>query len=76
MRLTLDECATGVTKQVTVDTAVLCDLCQGKGTHGNSTAGHLRHLRRPRRGAERAALAARPGHDVAAVPDLRAASAR
>lgn len=37
MRMTLDECATGVTKQVTVDTAVLCDLCQGKGTHGNST---------------------------------------
>ncbi len=36
MRMTLDECATGVTKQVTVDTAVLCDLCQGKGTHGNS----------------------------------------
>ncbi|GJF08930.1 chaperone protein DnaJ [Mycolicibacterium cyprinidarum] len=38
MRLDLAECATGVTKQVTVDTAVLCDLCQGKGTHGNSTA--------------------------------------
>ena len=37
MRLTLGECATGVTRQVTVDTAVLCDLCQGKGTHGNST---------------------------------------
>ena len=37
MRLDLSECATGVTKQVTVDTAVLCDLCQGKGTHGNST---------------------------------------
>lgn len=37
MRMTLDECATGVTKQVTVDTAVLCDLCQGRGTHGNST---------------------------------------
>ena len=37
MRLTLADCATGVTKQVTVDTAVLCDLCQGKGTHGNST---------------------------------------
>jgi len=36
MRLGLAECATGVTKQVTVDTAVLCDLCQGKGTHGNS----------------------------------------
>lgn len=38
MRLTLQDCATGVTKSVTVDTAVLCDLCQGKGTHGNSTA--------------------------------------
>jgi len=37
MRLDLAECATGVTKQVTVDTAVLCDLCQGKGTHGTST---------------------------------------
>ena len=39
MRLDLAECATGVTKQVTVDTAVLCDLCQGKGTHGNTDAG-------------------------------------
>lgn len=38
MRLDLHDCATGVTKQVTVDTAVLCDLCQGKGTNGNSTA--------------------------------------
>ena len=36
MRLTLEDCATGVTKQVTVDTAVLCDLCQGRGTHGDS----------------------------------------
>ena len=37
MRMDLTECATGVTKQVTVDTAVLCDLCQGKGTNGKST---------------------------------------
>ena len=36
MRMTLTECATGVTRQVTVDTAVLCDMCQGKGTHGDS----------------------------------------
>ncbi|BBX57920.1 Chaperone protein DnaJ [Mycobacterium shottsii] len=36
MRLHLEECATGVTKQVTVDTAVLCDRCQGKGTNGDS----------------------------------------
>ena len=69
MRLILSECATGVTKQVAVDTAVLCDLCQGKGTHGFSPAGHLcRHLRRPRRTADGAALAARPGDDVTAVP--------
>jgi molecular chaperone DnaJ len=37
MRVDLAECATGVTKQVTVDTAILCDVCIGKGTHGNST---------------------------------------
>jgi molecular chaperone DnaJ len=36
MRLDLDDCATGVTKQVTVDTAVLCDTCQGKGTNAGS----------------------------------------
>lgn len=34
--LDLTECATGVTRQVTVDTAVLCDTCHGKGTHGKS----------------------------------------
>jgi molecular chaperone DnaJ len=37
MRLDLEECATGVTKQVTVDTAVLCDRCQGRGTNGDSS---------------------------------------
>ena len=36
LRLDLEECATGVTKQVTVDTAVLCDKCQGRGTNNNS----------------------------------------
>lgn len=38
VRMDLAECATGVTKQVTVDTAVLCDRCQGHGTNGDSTA--------------------------------------
>ena len=38
MRLDLKECATGVTKQVTIDTAVLCDLCHGKGSNSNSSA--------------------------------------
>lgn len=37
MRLDLTECATGVTKQVTVNTAVLCDGCQGRGTNGDSS---------------------------------------
>ncbi|MEO6793605.1 MAG: molecular chaperone DnaJ [Mycobacterium sp.] len=36
MRLDLAECAAGVTKHVTVDTAVLCDRCQGRGTNGDS----------------------------------------
>ncbi|HME48259.1 molecular chaperone DnaJ [Mycobacterium sp.] len=36
LRLTLEDCATGVAKQVTVDTAVLCDKCQGRGTNGDS----------------------------------------
>jgi len=31
MQLTLDECATGVSRQLTVDTAVLCSLCDGSG---------------------------------------------
>ena len=35
-RLTLAECATGVTKHLTVDTAILCDACSGSGTHGKS----------------------------------------
>lgn len=34
--LTLEECAGGVTKHITVDTAVLCDSCSGAGTNGDS----------------------------------------
>jgi molecular chaperone DnaJ len=30
--LTLEECATGVEKEIAVDTAILCDLCHGAGT--------------------------------------------
>ncbi len=36
LRLDLQECATGVTKQVAVDTAVLCDRCQGTGANNNT----------------------------------------
>lgn len=34
--LDLDECASGVNKEITVDTAILCDECQGAGTNGDS----------------------------------------
>jgi molecular chaperone DnaJ len=32
IELTLEECATGVAKDLTVDTAQVCTLCQGEGT--------------------------------------------
>ncbi len=32
VNLTLAECATGVTKEIQVDTAVLCETCHGKGS--------------------------------------------
>ncbi|MCT2584925.1 molecular chaperone DnaJ [Actinophytocola gossypii] len=31
IELTLEECNTGVSRELTVDTAVLCDLCRGSG---------------------------------------------
>lgn len=35
-KLTLEECARGVTKEIAVDTAILCDVCAGSGTNGDS----------------------------------------
>ncbi len=35
--LTLEECATGVDKEITVDTAILCDQCRGNGTAPGGT---------------------------------------
>ncbi|MEC3977219.1 molecular chaperone DnaJ [Amycolatopsis sp. H20-H5] len=36
--LTLEECATGADREITVDTAIVCDLCRGGGTaEGTST---------------------------------------
>ena len=34
--LTLEECAKGITKHITVETAILCDVCIGSGTNGDS----------------------------------------
>ncbi|AZG43545.1 molecular chaperone DnaJ [Gordonia insulae] len=36
VELDLEECASGVNKEITVDTAILCDLCKGAGTSGDS----------------------------------------
>ncbi len=54
----------------TVDTAVLCSECTGSGCAPGTGHQHVRHLQRPRRGAERAALVPRPGRHLAAVPEL------
>ncbi|HVW40551.1 MAG TPA: molecular chaperone DnaJ [Amycolatopsis sp.] len=35
--LTLEECATGVDKDIAVDTAILCDQCRGNGTAPGGT---------------------------------------
>lgn len=32
LALTLEECATGIDKEIVVDTAIVCDLCRGAGT--------------------------------------------
>ncbi|MCR8896545.1 molecular chaperone DnaJ [Gordonia sp. GONU] len=36
VKLDLAECAKGVNKEITVDTAILCDACTGSGTNGDS----------------------------------------
>jgi molecular chaperone DnaJ len=38
LTLTLEECFSGVTRELTVDTAILCELCAGEGTREGSTA--------------------------------------
>lgn len=35
--LSLEECATGVDREITVDTAILCELCRGGGTAEGAT---------------------------------------
>ena len=44
MQLTLAECATGVTRDLAVDTAVVCPECTGSG-HAGHRPRHVRHLR-------------------------------
>jgi molecular chaperone DnaJ len=37
LTMTLEECATGVSRELTVDTAIVCDLCTGEGTRAGTT---------------------------------------
>jgi molecular chaperone DnaJ len=37
LTLSLEECATGVSRELTVDTAILCELCGGEGTREGTT---------------------------------------
>lgn len=37
LTMTLEECATGVSRELTVDTAILCELCVGEGTREGTT---------------------------------------
>jgi molecular chaperone DnaJ len=37
LTMTLEECATGVSRELTVDTAIICDLCTGEGTRAGTT---------------------------------------
>ncbi|MDL9935511.1 molecular chaperone DnaJ [Gordonia sp. ABSL1-1] len=36
LELDLAECASGVNKEITVDTAILCDVCTGSGANGDT----------------------------------------
>ncbi len=70
IELTLEECATGVAKDLAVDTATLCSVCQGSGCTPGTVPDDLRHLQGRRRDPAGAALAARPGCHLAAVPGV------
>ena len=70
----LAEAAFGGARELQIDTAVLCEPCQGAGTAPGHRRHDLRRLQGARRGADRAALVPRPGRHhppVPAVPRLR-----
>ena len=75
----LAEAAFGTTRELKVDTAVLCTTCSGEGAAPGTPSGRLRDLPGPGRDLPRAALAARRGpHDapVRGLPRLRPADPR
>ena len=57
--VTLAEAAFGVTRELKVDTALRCEVCEGEGTAPGTLADHLRDLPRRRRGRPGPALVPR-----------------
>ena len=66
----LDEVVFGTKRDLEVDTAVLCETCDGSCCAPGTHAGDLRHLPRHRPDPARGALAARQRHDVEPVRHL------
>ena len=66
----LDEVVFGTKRDLEVDTAVLCETCDGSCCAPGTIAGHLRHLPRHRPDPARDALAARQRHDLEPVRHL------
>ena len=70
LELDLHETAFGVEAPISVDTAVVCQSCDGAGTAPGTHPTHLRHLRRPGRDPVGPAHLPRPGRLGPAVPGL------
>ena len=70
LEVELAEAAFGVTRELKVDTAVLCPTCHGAGAAPGHHPDRLRDLSRRRRGGARAALVPRRDPHPAAVPGL------
>ncbi len=68
--VSLAEAGFGVTREIKVDTAVLCSVCEGSGAAPGQPSDHLRDLPRPGRGAAGAALLPRRGAHAASVRRL------
>ena len=70
LEIELAEAAFGVTRELKVDTAVVCTTCHGEGAAPGTPAGHLRDLPRRRRGRPRPALVPRRDPHPAALRRL------
>ena len=70
IELTLEECATGVAKDLAVDTATLCSVCHGSGCAPGTRPATCDICKGRGEVQQSPALAARPGRHLPAVPGL------